>query len=213
MKRNELYSYTHDFLSILYLKNEIIDKISAIVLFGSVARGNFDKQSDIDIFIDVNLPKDIPFIETAVNEAINEFEVKSRGSWHLRGIKNQIKCIVGMLSDDTWKELKKDIESYGILLYGRFKSGAQDLESYSLFDYSLRDFKQKKRVAFQRRLLGYKSKKKKKVYASSGLIGQLKGTKLENNNLIVPTRSANSLQKFFIENKVTPKIKEIWIRP
>src|SRR3989338_6131732 len=177
MKKNELYSYVSDFLSTLYFKKNFLDRISSIALFGSAARGDFDKESDIDIFIGVISKGSILEIEQIVKDAINEFELKAREVWHIRGIKSPIKCIVGVLSDEAWNELRKEIESYGILFYGRLKTNTQSLESYSLFEYSLRDFKQKKRVAFQRQLLGYKSKKKKKVFSRSGLIEQLQGAK------------------------------------
>ena len=55
MKKNELYAYLTDFLSILYLKKDLLTKINSIILFGSVARGDFDKKSDVDIlFINKN---------------------------------------------------------------------------------------------------------------------------------------------------------------
>lgn len=210
--KNELYSYINDFLSTLYFKKNFLDKISSIILFGSVARGDFNKESDIDLFIDIKDNKSTKKVEEIVNASINEFELKSKEVWHIRRIKNPIKCIVGKLTDGTWTELRKDIESYGILFYGKFKANAKNLESYSLFEYSLKDFKQKNRVAFQRELLGYKSKKEKKIYSHKGIIDQINGLKLDNNNLIVPSRDAPFLQKFFTQRKITPKIKEIWIR-
>lgn len=212
MKKNELYSYVTDFLSLLYLKSGFLDKIDSIVLFGSVARGDFDKESDVDIFIDVKSKENIREIDDTVGSALNEFELKARDVWHIRQIKNPIKCIVSMSKDERWKELRKDMESYGVVLYGKLKSGDENLESCSLFEYSLKDFNQKDRVAFQRELLGYKSKKKKKVYTHKGLIDETKGIKLDNNNIIVPSREAISLQKFFIKKKVTPSIREIWVR-
>ena len=36
--------------------------------------------------------------------------------------------------------------------------------------------------------------------------------KLKDNNMLVPSKEALGLQKFFTKNKVTPKIKELWVR-
>jgi len=212
MKRNELLAYVMDFLSLLYFKEEFLDKIRSIVLFGSVARGNFDKKSDVDLFIDIRDKEDTKKIQNIVDMALNEFELKAKETWHIRNIKNPIKPILGSLKDESWSELKKELESYGILLYGNVNANTQGLNSYSLFEYSLKNFKQKERVAFQRELLGYRSKKGKKVYEQKGILNKIDGKKLENNNIMVPTKEALSLQKIFTQNKVTPKIKEIWIR-
>jgi len=212
MEKNEIYSYISDFLSLLYFKKDFLDKISSIVLFGSAARGNFDKESDIDIFIDIKNKEDTNDIEEIISLTLSEFELKAKENWYIRSIKNPIKCIVGVLNDDRWGELRKDIQSYGTVLYGNFISSSEGLSSYSLFEYSLKDFKQKNRVAFLRELLGYKSKKKKKTYAHKGLIEKINGIKLENNNIIIPSKEALALQKFFTKRKLTPKIREIWIK-
>ena len=48
-QKNELIAYAMDFSSYLLSKVSDIDKI---ILHGSVARGDFDEDSDIDLFID-----------------------------------------------------------------------------------------------------------------------------------------------------------------
>ena len=60
--------------------------------------------------------------------------------------------------------------------------------------------------------MGYKSKKKKKVYIHKGLVDEINAIKLENNNMLVPSKEALSLQKFFTKRRVTPRIKEVWVR-
>ena len=118
MKKNEIYSYITDFLSLLYFKKNFLDRISSIILFGSVARGDFDKKSDVDIFIDVKNKDNVRKVEEIIDLALNEFELKARDVWHIRNIKNPIKCIVGVLKDERWSELRKDIQSYGVVLFG-----------------------------------------------------------------------------------------------
>ena len=212
MKKNELLSYVNDFLSLLYFKEGFIEEINSIALFGSVARGNFDKESDVDLFIDVKDKNSIMEIEKIVSSTLDEFELKAKDVWHIRRIKNPINCIAGLIDDETWKNLRREIESYGIMLFGKFKSKGEDLASFSLFEYSLKHFKQKDRVAFQRSLLGYSTKKKAKVYINKGLIDKVNGKKLENNNVMVPTMEADSVRRFFTRNKLTPLIKEIWFK-
>jgi len=51
--KSKLIAYAMDFASFLIQKIKNIDNINNIILFGSVAREEADKTSDIDIFIDV----------------------------------------------------------------------------------------------------------------------------------------------------------------
>ena len=52
INKSDLISYASNFVSFL-LKYEISNEINKIILFGSVATGSFDKESDIDLFIDI----------------------------------------------------------------------------------------------------------------------------------------------------------------
>jgi len=49
--KSKLIAYAMDFASFLIQKIKNIDNINNIILFGSVAREEADKTSDIDIFI------------------------------------------------------------------------------------------------------------------------------------------------------------------
>src|SRR3990167_3686226 len=116
-----MHSYIYDFLSIVFDKLKDSEKIKGIILFGSFARGNPRKDSDIDLFIDVE-EKNKEEIEKHVRESLNEFELKSSKSWKLKGLNNAIVPIVDSLDKDQWRELKRDISSYGLTLYGKYRS-------------------------------------------------------------------------------------------
>ena len=47
MKMSEIYSYIYDFLSILHENSSFNKHVKGLILFGSVARGDFTKKSDI----------------------------------------------------------------------------------------------------------------------------------------------------------------------
>ncbi len=55
-----LFPYIYDFLSLLSEDDKLKSKIKRIILFGSVARGEADEESDIDIFIDLWSKHDLP---------------------------------------------------------------------------------------------------------------------------------------------------------
>lgn len=212
MERNEILAYVYDFISMLQFNIKSPENIKAIILFGSTARGDYDEESDIDIFINLKKGSDIKKIEELVDYSINEFEIKARDTWHLKGIKNPIKCISGHLEEKEWVELKKEILSNNITLYGTMNYKEEELLPYYLFQYSLKNLKQNKKVYFLRKMVGYKSKKKKRVYVSRGLLDDVKGIKLKESNILVPSKDAIKTQKFFMKNKITPKIREIWLK-
>src|SRR3989338_1392656 len=111
MKRNELIAFSMEYAS--YLMRKTIS-IESIILFGSVARGDFDKESDIDIFVSVRnsrkTDKDI------VRKATNEFYgTKTFEKWQMLGIKNYFSVIVGNINSDEWADLRRSIMTDGVL--------------------------------------------------------------------------------------------------
>src|SRR3989344_2329987 len=112
-------AYASYFVS--YLLNEVKDfsDISSIILFGSAARDDATKKSDVDLFIDVKANN--KKIEKEINGIVESF-YKSREAllFRTKGIDNKINLIIGKIGE--WKELKDSIESYGIVLYGHYIS-------------------------------------------------------------------------------------------
>jgi len=95
-EKNELISYAMDFASYLIDK---IPEIDRIILYGSVARGDFDKDSDIDLFIDTKEKIEKKIIKTLENyEKTSKFK-----EWKLKSIDNEIHTIIGELDSDEWK--------------------------------------------------------------------------------------------------------------
>ena len=112
-------AYASYFVS--YLLNTLnvkdLPNIKAIILFGSAARDEASKESDVDIFIDIKKNKKNFDKKTA--EVENNF-YKSREAllFKAKGIDNKINIIIGKI--DEWKDLKKSIESTGLILYGSY---------------------------------------------------------------------------------------------
>src|SRR3989339_2234231 len=123
----KLIAFAQDFCSYL-LQNLGGEKIKQIILFGSVSRGEENKNSDIDLFIDVIEEKIESNILTIKDEFYNSAKFKKY--WSLLGIKNEINCTIGKL--EKWGELKRSIGSNGIILFGKYKEKAEEGEGYSL---------------------------------------------------------------------------------
>src|SRR3989338_1271167 len=101
MKKEELIAYVMNFASSI-IKEKIGKDIDRIILFGSVARGDFDKESDIDVFIEGE--KDI---EREIENLLSIFmKSEIQKKWELKGLKNEISLKIGKLNE--W-ELKRSI--------------------------------------------------------------------------------------------------------
>ncbi len=184
------------------LDEKISQGIDNIILFGSVARGDFDEESDIDVFVDTK--KNIEEEVRKVMSLFNQSEIQKK--WELKGIKNEISVKVGDLS--KWR-LRRDIITDGILLYGKFKDLAKDIEYYLLLTLSFRKFKQSQKVKLWRKLYGYKQKVGKKIYHSKGIV-DISGTKRLENCLIVPMKNKKEILDFLNKEEIKYSVNEIW---
>src|SRR3989338_1825744 len=136
MKRESLIAYTMNFISFL-LDEKISKDIARIILFGSVARGDYNDESDIDLFIDTkaNIEKEVGKILSFFNQS----EIQKK--WELKGLKNELSLKVGNLEDYN---LKRSIISDGVILYGKFKDIPEKVEYYLLFSLSFKNIKKSK---------------------------------------------------------------------
>lgn len=201
-----MLEYIYDFLSIFFDKLKEKDKIKQIILFGSFARGDARKDSDIDLFIDVE-GKNKEDISELIRESLNEFELKAEKTWKLKGISNPIVPIVDDLNIEKWKELRQDIESYGKALYGNYQ-GKKVVKQKILITYDISRLRQKDKMRIIRRLQGYKLKRGKKIYEQKGIIEQIKAEKLSN-AILIDREHYKKMIDLLRSNKVPLKIIEL----
>lgn len=207
----KLLAYIYDFLSMVF-ESEVVDKIDEIILFGSVAKWNYDKESDIDMFFNIKDKKDTKYVEDILKSILKSFEIKAEKTWYLKKIKFPISFIVGSLKDEAWKGLKDEITSSGILLYSKYKEIPENLIHNYLFYYSLNKLKRKDKMKFIRKILGYSLKTKNKKYTQTGILKEINGIRVGPNVFLVPATESQKMKKIFKEFKVDYKIIESWIR-
>jgi len=199
LEKNELIAYAMDFASYLISK---IDGINMIVLHGSVARGDFDESSDVDLFIDVDkkTEKKIKNVEN------NYYKTNKFKEWKLKGIENDFSIIVGRLNSKEWKNLKRAIMNTGLFLYGKYKGDIEKIKHYTLFSFE--NIKpDKKRVSIFRKLFGFKVGKKRYL----GLIDKINAIKIGKGSILVPIENVNELKRYFQEKRVSVKLYDVWL--
>ena len=200
MKRENLISYAANFVS--FLLDQFQTDIDKIVLFGSVARGDFDDESDIDLFVDTKKE-----IQKDVLKTLSFFRMsETQKKWELKGLKNELSIKVGDLN--KWK-LKRDILTDGIILYGKFKELPDTVEYYLLIKPSFKKFSRSKKVSLWRSLYGYSQKTNSKTYKTKGIVNEVDGKRIESGIIIKMTNKKQVLD-FLNKEKISYTVNEIW---
>lgn len=202
MKYNLMTAYAMDFASFLIQEIKNINNINNIILFGSVSREDADKNSDVDIFVDlVRYNKNN---EEEIKDILDKFllSTKYKNYWKPLGMENDISLKIGILNE--WKQLKPSIISSGIALYGKFKTEIK-VGKYQTFFVWENITPNHKRVMFNKQIFGYKQKGKFYV----GLLQKYNGERLGKGCIIIPLEHTNAFCKLFRRYKVNVKIKKV----
>lgn len=201
MKKENLIAYALNFASFL-LDSKISTDINRIILFGSVARGDFNKESDIDIFIDTE--KNIEEESKKILSLFKQSEIQKK--WELKGLKNEISIKIGKLKE--WK-LRRNVISDGMLIYGKLKEMPEDIEYYLMFSLSFINFKKSQKVKLWRKLYGYKQRIGEKIYTSGGLIEGFNGKRVEG-GIVIPIKNKKAITEFLNNERIKYKVYDIW---
>ncbi len=195
-------SYASYFVSYLLYELKADSNIKNIILFGSVATSKSTKESDVDIFVDVR--KDNVRFKEGIKRILDNF-YKSREAliFKNKGIDNKISVIVGKLDD--WKELKKSIESTGVVLYGPYLSSSNLVgKKYALISWNNIG---KNRGAFLNKLYGFSVSEKR----YKGLIEELNGRKVGKSSLMIPVESKEEIFDLIKKYEVSAQVMEIYL--
>lgn len=198
----ELIAYASAFVSFVIRKLKL-GSISEIILFGSVARGEAGRESDIDLFFSLEGNQNEKEIKKIIDDELKRF-YKSKISqiWILKGIKNQINANVGRL--DEWK-LKRSMISDGICLYGKYKEIPENLKDFVLFN-----IEPIKNVAKRNKIIREIFGRQEKNYSKKGLLTEFGGKKISPSSFIVPKEHANKIISFLKKEKINYWFFELW---
>ena len=203
--RNKLVAYAMHFASFA-IEQGI--KARRIILFGSVASGDFDEESDVDIFIDA--AESGKAEEKAAFNSLSNFEKTFGEKWRLKGVNNQLSVTAGNINSKEWEDLRRTIQSYGIVLYGQYNEPAGNIRPYFLFRLGFKNSSRAQKVSLWRKLYGYEQKVGKKSYKSKGLLEQLGSVKVEKGVVLVPAARTSEFKDFLRKNRVTYSLVEVW---
>ena len=201
---SEMRAYASYFASFLISKlaeRKKLENIEKIIFFGSAAKGEATKYSDMDIFVD--LKKETKAMKKIISEITEEF-YKSRESaiFRARKIDNSFNVIAGRLSE--WKDIRNSIASTGITLWGPSEIERPSGMRHNIIFYW--SAVRKNRGAFINKLYGFSSKGKK----YDGLVGEYKGKRLGKSCVIMPISRREEMIKFIKKHDADAKSLEVY---
>lgn len=196
-------SYASYFVSYLLNNLKDLDNIERIILFGSVAKEEATKESDVDLFIEIK--KETVKFKEEIKKIENKF-YQSREAliFKTNEIENKFNIKIGLLKE--WKDLYKSIASTGIILYEPYE--AKELPSevkHNIIIYW--DKIEKNRGSFLNKLYGFKIKKK----TYKGLIAKFNGKKIGKSSIMIPVIYKKDILKLIKEHKVSAKTIEVFV--
>ena len=196
-------SYAFDFLTFLFLENNAAKRILSAYIFGSAVRGELDKGSDVDIFINCN-KIDEDFVLKAAESAKRKFaSSKDFDKWRGLGFSYPISIKAGPLAE--W-ELRHSIASEGFVLFS--KTPQHGGERVVIYSFDLPKDK-KSYLKIRRKLFG----RAEKNYMSEGIVTKHGGKQLASDVFIVPKMSQGMFIKFMHANKIKFTMTEFSSNP
>ncbi len=197
-----MLSYAHAFVSFLFRTPGVkSENIKSVYLFGSVARGDFDENSDVDIFISVEKAHEketLRFSEIALRNFYNSEECKKL---RLLGITNPISIKYGEVR--KW-DLFSSIKTEGIILYS--SSVSPLFKKYFLVEMKpVNDITKRNRII--RKLVGRKEAKRKE----KGLVEQIGGQVLDSRHYFIPAEKISNVTRIFSKENALFEIRELWM--
>ena len=197
-----LKNYASYFVSHLLNNLKNINNIERIILYGSVAKDQDTKNSDIDLFIEIKdktkkSEKEIKKIEKDFYQSRESALFKSKE------INNKFSIKIGKLKE--WKELSRSIASTGIILYGPYET--KELPT-TIRHFIIIFFNKigKNRGSFLNKIYGVNINGK--YY--EGWISKINGKRLGKSCVMIPIEYKNDIFKLLKEYKVEAKNLEVF---
>ena len=177
-----------------------IEDVKAVILYGSLARGEFTSRSDVDLFILTTEDKTQKEIQDKVIELESEIG---------RNIQPTIRTIVELQKTDTG--LLQNIFQEGKILYLREPSDIPSAillqqKPYLIYSFQISSLLQKEKARFNRQLY----EQTRKEYKYKGLLQEIGGQKLSAGCVMIPYEQKEKIEEFFKKFKVKFEQLKVW---
>ncbi len=177
-----------------------IEDVKAVILYGSLARGEFTSRSDIDLFILTTDDKTKKEVEDRVIELESAIG---------RNIQPTIRTVAELQKTDTG--LLQNIFQEGKVLYLKEPSDIPSAillqqKPFLIYSFQISSLPQKDKARFNRQLY----EQTKKDYKYKGLLQEIGGQKLSPGCIMIPHMQKEAIEKFFKKFKVKFEQLKVW---
>ncbi|MFH0763223.1 MAG: nucleotidyltransferase domain-containing protein [Candidatus Omnitrophota bacterium] len=177
-----------------------IEDVKAVILYGSLARGEFTSRSDIDLFILTTDDKTQKEVENKVIEIETAIG---------RNIQPTIRTIAKLQKTDTG--LLQNIFQEGKVLYLKEPSDIPSAillqqKPFLIYSFQISSLAQKDKAKFNRQLY----EQTRKEYKYKGLLQEIGGQKLSAGCIMIPHMQKEAIEKFFKKFKVKFEQLKVW---
>lgn len=177
-----------------------IEDIKAIILYGSLARGEYTSRSDIDLFILTTENKAKKLIQDKIIQIESEIG---------RNIQPTIRTIAELEKTDTG--LLQNIFQEGKVLYLREPADIPSAillqqKPYLIYSFQISNLTQKDKARFNRHLY----EQTRNEYKYKGLLQKTGGQKLSAGCIIIPYMQKEKIEKCFKKFKVKFEQLKVW---
>jgi predicted nucleotidyltransferase len=201
-------AYAADFVSYVLQKLSAREAamIELIALFGSAARGDTTRDSDVDLFI--QSPNTIT-IERKVAAILNDFEKSTRvlDYWRPLGVRLPINVKVGR-TPTAFAVIPDALHEHGKVLYAPYRSSVPKSRKSGIrgvvFSWENIE-KPSSRANINRNLFGYESHGKE----YPGLVARVGGRRLGKGSIWLPLEHLVEVERLFRKNRVTCRLMRV----
>jgi len=177
-----------------------IEDVKVVILYGSLARGEFTSRSDIDLFILTTDDKTQKEVEDKVIELESEIG---------KNIQPTIRTIAELQKTDTG--LLQNIFQEGKALYLKEPSDIPSAillqqKPFLIYSFQISSLPQKDKARFNRQIY----EQTKKDYKYKGLLQEIGGQKLSAGCVMIPYEQKERIEKFFKKFKVKFEQVKVW---
>jgi hypothetical protein len=177
-----------------------IEDVKAVILYGSLARGEYTSRSDIDLFILTTRKETQKHLHNKIIELENKIG---------RNIQPTIRTLTELQKTDTG--LLQNIFQEGKILYLKEPSDIPsavllEQKPYLIYSFQISGLAQKDKAKFNRQLY----EQRKKGYKYRGLLQEIGGEKLSSGCIMVPYEQREKIEKFFRKFRVKFEQLKVW---
>lgn len=175
-----------------------IQGIDAAIVYGSIARGDYGPNSDIDVLLIVDAPETVDITQ----DLLAGLEL-NRAVQPIIRTREQLEATDSGLVENIFQE--------GIVLFASVPlfipaASILDVHPWVLYSFELTDLPQKEKARFNRQL--YSSTRYK---GSGGLLSEIGGKRIARGCVVVPASAQKSMEALFRRFRIQAQSMEIWM--